>query len=73
LPSSFTNIVLPDTPGKRCKRTSGVLPTNASMVGKSILTSKLMIQVNSRLRWRAWGGYSTCDHPPCEHPVVKLI
>jgi hypothetical protein len=42
------------------------------MVGKSMLASELIIQVISRLRWRAWGGYSTCDKPPCEHPSAKL-
>ncbi len=33
LPSNFAKIMLLVLPGQRCKRTSGVLPTNCSMVG----------------------------------------
>ncbi|MNY66510.1 hypothetical protein D3C86_2039500 [compost metagenome] len=33
LPSSFNSKVLEVLPGRRCKRTSGVLPTQSAIVG----------------------------------------
>src|SRR5471030_565624 len=47
-PSSLSNKVLLVLPGRRCKRTNGVLPTQSAMVGYC----KVMAYSQSRLRGR---------------------
>src|SRR5471030_2191248 len=47
-PSSLSKRVLLVAPGRRCKRTSGVLPTQSAMVGYC----KVMVYSQSRLRGR---------------------
>ncbi|MNN83664.1 hypothetical protein D3C81_2007400 [compost metagenome] len=40
LPSSLTSRVLEVSPGRRCRRTSGVLPTQSAMVGNCTVMAR---------------------------------